>query len=85
MTYSTTDKSFEFHTLCASFSTWLAEAGVDADVRAALMGHAPRSVTDAFYTDRTMRRLREAVNRLEIPLTLQAIVGKPGASQEANP
>jgi integrase len=84
VTHSATGKSFEFHTLRASFSTWLAEAGVDTDDRAALMGHAPRSVTDAFYTDRTMRRLRVAIDRLVIPLTLQAIIGKPGASRETS-
>jgi integrase len=86
-TYAATKKSFEFKTLRATFATLLAEAGVETDDRAALMGHAPRGVTDAFYTDRTMRRLRAAIDRLVLPLTLQAFLGEPEIppAQEVSP
>jgi hypothetical protein len=44
----------------------LADADVPEDVRAILMGHASKTVTDRHYTARNLRRFVPAVAKIDI-------------------
>lgn len=54
---------FTFHDLRATAITRWRENGVDLEVAAALAGHATIKVTAEIYSDSTMERKREAVNK----------------------
>ena len=54
------------HATRRTFATWLAEAEVDEGIRRRLMGHSGASVTDQHYTAKTLARLAEAVERIEL-------------------
>ncbi len=65
---------FTFHALRRSFSTWLAEAGVPAEVREKLMGQRPRSVAGAHYTAFSLATLAEAVAKITLDLSPAQVV-----------
>ena len=57
-----------FHSLRASFLTWLAEAGVEKALRDRLIGHAPADVGEKHYTARTLMTLRDAIETIKLDL-----------------
>ncbi|MEN9579875.1 MAG: hypothetical protein RJA70_2884, partial [Pseudomonadota bacterium] len=70
-------ENITFHALRRSFATWLAEADVDLGVRKTLLGHAGRDVTDGHYTAKTLGRLADAVQQIELNLTTAEVVELP--------
>jgi integrase len=54
------------HALRRSFATMLADAEVPEDVRAILMGHASKTVTDRHYTARNLGRFVGAVAKVDL-------------------
>jgi integrase-like protein len=68
------------HATRRSFSTWLREAGVDAETRDRLMGHAPASVGERHYTAMTaavLAKLRDAVELIELDLSSGELIALP--------
>ena len=55
---------FTFHDLRATAITRWREAGIDLEVAAALAGHATIKITAETYSDATMERKRQAMERL---------------------
>jgi integrase len=76
---------FDFRATRRSFLTYLADLGVDHQVRKRLAGHSRSDVTEAHYTAREIDSLRAAVNR--IPLAWEAAGTVPnhcaGMAQES--
>jgi len=56
---------FRFHDLRHSFNSRLADLGVIADVRKALMGHSAGGDVNSIYTHIELPTLRDAIHRLE--------------------
>lgn len=66
-----------FHSLRASFLTWLADAGVEKALRDRLVGHRPADVGEKHYTARTLGTLREAVESIKLDLRTGEVVSLP--------
>jgi integrase len=62
-------KDLTFQALRHSFLTWLKEAGVSAEDRRALAGHAGRDVEERHYLAVRLPTLREAVARLVLAVS----------------
>jgi integrase len=62
----------DFHATRRSFCTWLDEADVQQHVIGRLLGHRDKNVTSEAYTARVLRRLHEAVCKLEFGARLGA-------------
>jgi integrase len=60
------DSPIDAHALRRSFATMLADADVPEDVRAILMGHASKTVTDRHYTARNLGRFVGAVAKIDL-------------------
>jgi hypothetical protein len=61
-------------------STWLREAGVDAETRGRLMGHSAGSVGERHYTAMTaavMAKLRDAVETIRLDLSTGEMIALP--------
>jgi site-specific recombinase XerD len=71
--FEPTQTKFTFHKLRATFCTLLAQAKVNHDVRASLLGHAPTSTEDGYYHDK-LAELREGIDGLSLPVTADGIV-----------
>ena len=68
------------HATRRSFSTWLREAGVDAETRDRLMGHSAGSVGERHYTAMTaavMAKLRDAVETIRLDLSTGEMIALP--------
>lgn len=59
------DRHFRFHELRHTFNTRLMEAGVQQEIRKALMGHSSGREVNAIYTHVEMPAKREAIRKLE--------------------
>jgi integrase len=59
-------KSLVFHSLRHTFSTMLADAGVDESTIGVLLGHKRQSVAGAHYIHRNLAPLAEAVSMLDL-------------------
>jgi integrase len=60
------NRPMDAHALRRSFATILADAEVPEDVRAILMGHASKTVTDRHYTARNLARFVGAIAKLDL-------------------
>jgi integrase len=63
----------QFHSIRATFCTWLADAGVPMEDRASLMGQGGGSVNAEHYTAEDLRRLMRGVSSLGIDVTVGQI------------
>jgi len=65
------------HALRRSFATWLLEADVPDPLRKRLMGHASANVTDSAYSAKSIPKLREAVEKIRLDLSVGDVVPFP--------
>jgi integrase len=63
-----------FHSLRASFASYLHAAGVPEDARKRLMGHAATDVTSAHYTAKDVEALRPHVESIRLDLAAGEVV-----------
>jgi integrase len=60
----------DFHACRRSFATWLAEADVPDPIIKRLMGHRAAGVTEKHHTARTLTKLKDAVEKIELDLSM---------------
>jgi hypothetical protein len=75
----------DFHACRRSFATWLAEKEVDHGIRKRLMGHRAADVTEAHYTTRSLKRLGEAIGRIQLKVSVGQVVSVPLAIVPTEP
>jgi integrase len=73
---------FRFHDLRHAFNTRLLEAGVQQEIRKALMGHSSGAEVNSIYTHVEIGLKREAIEKLERWVSAERKAAKEKAEQE---
>ena len=73
---------FRFHDLRHAFNTRLLEAGVQQEIRKALMGHSSGEEVNSIYTHVELPAKREAIRKLERWVAAERKAAKEKAETE---